>query len=355
MMKKTPFYDEHVAMNAQMVDYAGWSMPVSFKGLAHEHLAVRESCGIFDVSHMGEIFVTGTNATQFLDLIMTNRVESMHDFQVKYSLMCYENGCVVDDVLIYRYHAKKYLIVVNAANIEKDLTWLNKHKMDGVTIQDYSSSFIEFAIQGPKAEEMLNGHLDYDVSGLEFFHFDNDIDYESDLLLISRTGYTGEDGFEVYGHGEGIKKLYRALIEAGVEPCGLGARDTLRFESRLPLYGNEISESITPLEAGLSYFVDMDKDFIGREALQGERKRKIIGLEVAKGIARHGYDVLLNDEIIGHITTGYQSPSLGRSIANAIVYKDAVKLGDHVEVQIRKRRVDAEVVKSRFRQSNYKK
>lgn len=361
-IKRTPLFNNHVALNAQMVDFAGWEMPIKYSSISEEHLAVRNDVGMFDVSHMGEVIVKGKEATQFVQKLVTNDVESLEDNQVLYAMMCYPDGGVVDDLLVYKYSLESYLLVINASNIEKDFAWISEQAENfNVTVENLSSEFAEIAIQGPNAQKILQKLANKDLSVISFFYFTEDIQIIDEMCLISRTGYTGEDGFEIYMPNNSIEKLWNALLELGVKPIGLGARDTLRFEASLPLYGNELSKDITPLEAGFSKFVKLDTDFIGRDSLVNQKEkglsRRLAGIELqGKGIPRHGYPVLdLDGNVIGEITTGYVLPEREQGLAFGLIDFDFVPLGTKVQVQIRKKLVDAVVVKKRFMNKNYKK
>lgn len=365
MAKKTPLYEEHLKAGGKVVDYAGWFLPVEYKGLVSEHEAVRNRVGMFDVSHMGEITLLGKDARRFADYLTTNNILTLGEGRVIYGFLCDEQGGVVDDLLTYKASEEDIYLVVNAANVDKDYQWILDHK-DGfdVEVTNVSDETGEVAVQGPDAEKTLQKLTDYDLSSIPFFAFRRNVKIAGVDCMISRTGYTGEDGFEVYSTREGIVKVWTAVLEAGkefdLEPCGLGCRDTLRFEAALPLYGHEISSEITPLEAGFKFFVDLDKeDFIGKKAL-GEQyaagvKRKLIGLElVGKGIAREGMKVAKDGREIGHVTTGYLSPTLKKAIANVLLETDKAVLGDEVKVLIRNREVEAKLISKRFLNKNTK-
>lgn len=365
-LKKTALFPMYEKYGGKLVDYAGWSMPVEFSGLVREHEAVRTAAGLFDVSHMGEIEVKGSEAAAYLQNLLTNNIEAMNDNQVIYTFMCYENGGVVDDLLVYRYSADHYLLVVNAANMEKDYEWMIAQKKSyRVEIINLSSEISEVALQGPKAESILQMLTDTDLSQIPSFYLKRDVEIAGARCLISRTGYTGEDGFEIYLKHEDAAVVWEKILEAGkpdgVIPVGLGARDTLRFEAALPLYGNEISQDISPIEAGLGYFVKFDKgDFIGREALFTQKqeglKRKSVAFEmIDNGIPRHGYSVLSEGKEIGFVTTGYHSPTLGRNIGYALVRAEYAEIGNTIEIQIRKRTAKAQIVSKKFYAKNYKK
>lgn len=360
-LKKTCLNAEHRKLGATMAPFAGFDMPIEYSGLDSEHLAVRTKAGVFDVSHMGQVLVTGPDATAYVDHIFTNNVADMVDGQILYGMMTYENGGTVDDLLVYRISADKLFLVINASNIAKDLDWMRANASGyNVTITDYSDECGQIALQGPDSERLLADVLGYDAKGMTFYTF---AVYDDGKTIISRTGYTGEDGFEVYASNERIVAMWKALMDAGVTPCGLGCRDTLRFEAGLPLYGLELGADISPIEAGLGIFVKTDKPggFIGSEALAAQKAegvaRKIVGLEIdAAATARHGFEVLDTEgNTIGEITTGYNSLSVGKNIAMAIVDAAFAKLGTPVQVKIRRKTAPATVIKKRFYTPQYKK
>ncbi|MDD3840153.1 MAG: glycine cleavage system aminomethyltransferase GcvT [Clostridia bacterium] len=365
-LKRTPLYSIHKEYGARITEFAGWEMPLQYQGIIPEHEAVRKDAGIFDVSHMGEIRVKGKESVDFLQYVITNDLDNINDGAMLYTPVCYHDGGVVDDVLIYKFSQTHYCVVVNASNREKDYKWFiqNAEGYD-VSIDDISEQFCQLAIQGPKAETILKELTQYSISDIKFFNFRQDVSIAGVDCIVSRSGYTGEDGFEIYAPAGYAQQLWRNIIDSGtkhgLKPCGLGCRDTLRFEASLPLYGNEISKDITPLEAGLGIFVKLGKtDFIGKDALLEQKqkgvKRRIVGIEMkGGGIARHGYDVLYSDREIGFITTGYRSPSLKKNIALAMLDVDFCKIGTEVKVSIRKRMVDAVVIDRRFYNKNYKK
>ena len=363
MAKKTPLYDAHVRLGGHMTEYAGWDLPVEYSGLKEEHEAVRERAGIFDVSHMGEIWVTGKEAEKFVSFMMTNDIIRQKDNQVQYTFMCEPNGFVVDDLLVYRYNNEKYYLVVNAANSDKDFAWiLEESKKFDVEVKNVSDETGQVAVQGPKAEEVVQKLTDEDLSKITFFTFKDGVEIAGKKCLISRTGYTGEDGFEIYGSHAYIINTWDALMASKrCVPCGLGCRDTLRFEVGLPLYGNELSAEISPVMAGLSMFCKLDKEeFIGKEAIVKQKeegvKQRVIGLELQdKAIPRHGYAVLRDGQQVGVITTGYHAISVDKSVAFALVNKPDAKLGTELEIQIRKKTFKCVVVKKRFYDKHYKK
>ncbi len=358
---KTCLHDRHVKLGALMSPFGGFDMPIQYKGITEEHNAVRHDVGVFDVSHMGEVRVKGPDAYKYVSHIFVNDVTGAPDGQIFYGMMCYENGGTVDDLLVYKVNDEEYFLVINASNIAKDVDWILKNAEGfNVEITNESDYYGEVAVQGPKAEETLVKLLGLPLEEIAFYNF-KPYHIDGEDVIISRTGYTGEDGFEVYGSHDFTKKLWDKLMEAGVQPCGLGCRDTLRFEVGLPLYGDELSDDITPLEASLSMFVKLDKpEFIGKEALALQKaegvKRRIVGIELeGNAIPRHGYPVEVDGNVVGEITTGYRSISTGKSVAMAMIQKPFDKLGTKVDVRIRKKVFPATVVKKRFYDKNYKK
>lgn len=352
---RTPLYQKHVDLGAKIVDFAGFEMPIQYEGLTQEHEAVRTHAGIFDVSHMGEVHVEGSEATKFVQRIFTNDISKQENGQVIYGMMLYENGTVVDDLLVYKFSDTEYCLVINAANIDKDFAWMTKQNIFDCEVKNVSDTLSEIAIQGPNAQEILQKMTDTDLSEIGFFRFKDNIMVDGVECLISRTGYTGEDGFEVYAKELG--SVWDKFLELGAKPIGLGARDTLRFEASLPLYGHEISDEINPIEASLGMFVKLDADFIGRDACKAvkeNRKLKSAGIElIDKGIAREGYEVLsMNGDLLGKVTTGYRLG--GRAIALAMIPVE-YKLGDELLVQVRNRQLKAKVVSRKFMNKNYKK
>lgn len=362
-LKRTPLYEKHVERKGKMVDFAGYELPIQYENISEEHHQVRNEAGVFDVSHMGEVFVEGEDALAFVQNLVTNDVKSLVDGQVLYTLMCYPSGTVVDDLLVYRYSNNTFLLVINAANVEKDVQWI-KDQVKGykVIIDNVSDAYTQLAIQGPMAQSILQSLVEIELDTIEFFRFKVDVNIRGIKAIISRTGYTGEDGFEIYVKNKDAISLWEALFDtnASIKPIGLGARDTLRFEACLPLYGHEISDTITPLEAGLKMFIKLETDdFIGKtslvEQLENGVQRKLIGVELEKGIAREGSLILLNDEEVGYVTTGYKSPTLNKTIALALVSKEVGKIGSDIQVKVRKKIFNGKVISKRFYKKNYKK
>lgn len=360
-LTKTCLHDRHVKRGAQMSPFGGFDMPIQYDGITEEHNAVRQNVGVFDVSHMGEVRISGPEAYKYVSHIFVNDVTDAPDGQIFYGMMCYENGGTVDDLLVYKVTDYEYFLVINASNIAKDVAWIEKNAEGfDVKVENLSDYYGEVAVQGPKAEETVEKVLGLDVKNIPFYNF-KVFDIGVEEIIVSRTGYTGEDGFEIYGSHGYIQSVWDRLMEAGVQPCGLGCRDTLRFEVGLPLYGDELSEEISPIEASLSMFVKLDKpSFIGKEALAKQKaegvKRRIVGLELeGNAIPRHGYPVEVDGKQVGEVTTGYRSISTGKSVAMAMIDKPYDKLGTQVEVRIRKKTFPATVVKKRFYEKNYKK
>lgn len=337
-------------------------MPIQYDGIVEEHNAVRLHVGVFDVSHMGEVLISGPDAEKYVNHIFTNDLTGAPDRTIYYGMMLYPNGGVVDDLLVYKRNDREFFLVPNAANIDKDVDWMMKNAEGfDVKIDHLSERYGELAVQGPEAEDTLRKVLGIDCSDLTFYTF-KDIVYEGEDVIVSRTGYTGEDGFEIYASHDLTCRLWDRLMEAGVQPCGLGCRDTLRFEAGLPLYGDELTDEVTPIEAGFGMFVKLDKpEFIGKEACARQKTegvtRKNVGLELqGNAIPRHGYEVLnAEGEKIGEVTTGYHSITLDKNIAMALIDARYAKLGTEVQVRVRRKVFPAVVVKKRFYTPNYKK
>ncbi len=353
MEKKTPQYDNHVALGGKIVPFGGYLLPVQYEtGVMKEHMAVRTEAGLFDVSHMGELLLTGPDALANVQLVTTNDCSGMYDGQVRYSPMCNEQGGVVDDILVYKVHDESYLLVVNASNKDKDAAWIAKHVFGDVKFEDISESVAQVALQGPNAVPILAGLVDDAQIPKKYYSFVKEADVQGIRCLISRTGYTGELGYELYCAAEDGSKLWDLLLAAGKEygliPCGLGARDTLRLEAAMPLYGHEMDDTVSPLETDLGTFVKLEKEnFIGKEALvaAGEPTRCRVGLKVTgRGIAREHCAVYVGDQQIGMTTSGTHCPFIGMPVAMALLDKAYGAVGTEVEVDIRGRKVTAEVV-----------
>ena len=354
MELKTPLYDAHVKAGGKIVPFAGYLLPVQYgTGVITEHMAVREKAGLFDVSHMGEVLCQGKDALANLQKLLTNDFTNMVDGQARYSPMCNENGGTVDDLIVYKRGDNDYFIVVNAANKDKDYQWMLDHQFGEVTFTDASSEYGQIALQGPKAMEILKKLTAEENIPKKYYHAVFDTEVAGIPCIISKTGYTGEDGVELYLASENAEKMWDALLEAGKDegliPCGLGARDTLRMEAAMPLYGHEMDDEISPLETGLKFAVKMGKeeDFIGKKAMEerGEPKITRIGLKVTgRGIIREHQDIYIGEKKIGHTTRGTHCPFLGYPIAMALVDAGSVEIGNKVEVDVRGRKVEAEVI-----------
>lgn len=355
--KQTCLYDKHVALGALISPFGGFDMPIQYTNIVDEHNAVRQHCGVFDVSHMGEVLVSGKEAERYVNHIFTNDVSNIPEGKIVYGMMCYEHGGVVDDLLVYKMAADRFFLVINAANIDKDWEWIQQQaKGYDITLNHQSDQYGELAIQGPEAEKVMEEVLRIPCKELTFYTFKC-----MDDMIVSRTGYTGEDGFEIYAGADAIRRYWDQLMAAGVKPCGLGCRDTLRFEVGLPLYGDELSENISPIMAGLGIFVKLDKEeFIGKEALARQKAegvdKKLVGIELHdKAIPRHGYAVLKDGNVIGEVTTGYHTISTDKSVCMALIDSQYAALGTEVEIQIRKKTFPGTVCKKRFYDKHYKK
>ena len=357
-MKRTCLYEKHVALGALISPFGGFEMPIQYAGITPEHMAVREKGGVFDVSHMGEVTVKGKDAERYVQHIFTNDIAGAPAGKIYYGMMCYENGGTVDDLLVYKMGENDFFLVINAANIDKDWAWMQENaKGFDIDLQNRSDFYGQIAVQGPDAEKTVEQVLGLKCSELTFYTVKTIGD-----VIVSRTGYTGEDGFEIYASHAYIQECWDKLIAAGVQPCGLGCRDTLRFEVGLPLYGDELSEEITPIMAGLGIFVKLDKqEFIGKEALAKQKAegpaKKIVGIELAdKAIPRHGYPVLnMQGETIGEVTTGYHTLSTDKSVCMALIDAQYAKLDTEVQIQIRKKVFPGKTVKKQFYNKSYKK
>ncbi|MCO5142375.1 MAG: glycine cleavage system aminomethyltransferase GcvT [Oligoflexia bacterium] len=361
-MKKTPLNQKHIDLGAKMVDFGGWHMPVQYSGLSNEHQAVRTKAGLFDVSHMGEVDVKGTGSETFLNFLVTNNVSKLVDGQAQYTVMCYENGGIVDDLLVYRLAKDHYLLCINAGNIEKDWEWIQKQasSFSNVEIKNVSNEYCQIALQGPESEKILTKYLNLDLQELKYYRFLQTTLNEK-KIIVSRTGYTGEDGFEIYAPASLAETIWDSLLDKGKDlgliPCGLGARDTLRTEMKFPLYGHEIDQNTNPLMAGLGWVVKLDKPekFCGQTTIEQEKEKGIrqslVGLlSEEKGIPRQGYEVWNQEKnkLIGKVTSGTLSPSLAKPIAIAYIEKEFANLDTVVTIKIRDRFFSAKVVKTPF-------
>lgn len=358
-LKRTPLFDEYAKYGGKTIDFGGWELPVQFSSIKEEHDAVRNRAGLFDVSHMGEIFVEGPDALDYLQKMLSNDISKIAIGGAQYSALCYENGGVIDDLLTYRLQENRYLLCVNAANADKDFEWLLKHLEGDVTVTNASDQYAQIALQGPLAQEVLQTLTATDLATIKYFKFQEDVLVGGHAVLVSRSGYTGEDGFEIYGAPVAIADLWNKILEAGkdkgVVAAGLGARDTLRFEAGLPLYGQELSADITPLEAGIGFAVKLAKDpqFIGQQALIDLKEkglpRKSVGIEmIDKGIPRHGYKVFKDGVEIGVVTTGTQSPMTKRNIGVALIDAKFAEVGMELEIEIRGKFAKVVIVETPF-------
>lgn len=365
--KRTCLYEKHVELKAMMVSFGGFEMPLQYVGIAPEHYAVRERVGMFDVSHMGEVTVKGREAERYVQHIFTNDVAGAPVGKVFYGMMCYPDGGTVDDLLVYKMGELDFFLVINAANIDKDWAWMQE-QAEGfdIDLQNRSDYYGQIAVQGPQSEEIVEKVLGLPCNDLKFYttRYLTELPSPQEGLevgIISRTGYTGEDGFEIYASHAYINNCWDKLVAAGVQACGLGCRDTLRFEVGLPLYGDELSAEISPVMAGLTMFVKFDKEeFIGKEALLKQKtegtERRQVGIELQdRAIPRHGYTVLKDGQSIGEVTTGYHALSVDKSVCMALIDSRYAKLGTEVEVQIRKKTFPGVVVKKQFYNKSYKK
>jgi aminomethyltransferase len=358
-LKKTPLNEAHRASGAKMVPFGGWDMPVEYSGLIAEHNAVRKAAGLFDVSHMGEFEIEGPGAVAFLQRVASNNVAKLADGQAQYSALPMPSGAPVDDVILYRRAADRYLMVVNAGNLEKDFLWLQAQRPEACTLRDRSDDYALLALQGPRAQEILGGLTTLDLPGIAFYHFAEG-EVASHPATVARTGYTGEDGFELFVAPDRAVALWHALLEAGRErgliPAGLGARDTLRLEARMCLYGNDMDETTSLVEAGLGWIVSLDEgkgDFPGRAILESQKKngvsRKLVGFEmVGRGIARHGYPVFVGEDSAGKVCSGTYAPFLQKSIGLCYLPTPRAGVGTAFDVEVRGRRVAARVVPTPF-------
>ena len=356
MELKTPLYDAHVKLGGRIVPFAGYLLPVQYEGVIAEHMAVRQKAGLFDVSHMGEITMKGKGALATLNHLLTNDFTNMPVGKVRYSVMCYEDGGVVDDLLVYKFGDEDYYIVVNASNRHKDFEHMKKNILADTQIEDISDRVAQVALQGPKACNIIRKLMKEEDIPMKYYTAKRDVDIAGINCLISYTGYTGEVGYEIYTANEDIEKLWDLLLETGKEygliPCGLGARDTLRLEASMPLYGHEMDETISPLETGLDFGVKMNKEeFIGKKGLEerGEPKICRVGLQIVdKGVLREHQDIYVGDEKIGHTSSGTFSPLFKTSIAMALIDRKYSDLDTIVEVDVRGRRLKAKVVAMPF-------
>ncbi|WP_170845712.1 glycine cleavage system aminomethyltransferase GcvT [Parapedobacter composti] len=357
-MKNTALSDMHIAMGAKMVPFAGFNMPVQYTGINDEHETVRKGVGVFDVSHMGEFILKGAHALDLVQKISSNDAAKLYDGKVQYAYIPNETGGIVDDFLIYRIDEKTYFLVVNAGNIQKDWDWISKYNTYGVTMKDISNETSLFAVQGPKATDALASLTDMDLSTMEYYTFKKGVFAGVENVLVSATGYTGAGGFEIYVANKDAKKVWEAILDAGapygIKPIGLGARDTLRLEMGFCLYGNDIDDTTSPLEAGLGWVTKFNKEFVNAEGLKKQKEaglqNKLVGFEmIDRGIPRHGYTIVdVSGQPIGRVTSGTQSPTLRKSIGLGYVTMGHAKEGSEIYIDIRNNHLKAKVVKPPF-------
>jgi aminomethyltransferase len=359
MTRRTPLYDEHIRLKGKMVDFAGWEMPVQYTGVIDEHRAVRTHAGIFDVSHMGQIEFTGPHAEVAVQYLTTNDVKAMTDGRAQYSVLCNERGTVVDDVIVYRFSRDRYILVVNASNVAKDFAWFKKNNRYGAELRDRSDDFALIAFQGPSSLSILQRMTDIDMASVATYHFAEGSVAGKAGCIVAKTGYTGEEGVEIFTRPGDAASIWRAILSegesAGVVPIGLGARDTLRLEMKYSLYGHEITEETNPIEAGLSWVVKLDTpdDFIGKDVLKKVSAegvtRKLVGLRmIDRGIPRDGYPIIIGERKAGFVTSGTMSPSLNIAIGIGYVPVENAAIGNEILVDIRGQERKAEIVKTPF-------
>lgn len=357
-MKNTALTDKHISLGAKMVPFAGYNMPVQYEGINVEHATVRNAVGVFDVSHMGEFILKGENALDLIQRVTSNDASKLHDGKIQYSCLPNEDGGIVDDLLVYRIDEKSYMLVVNASNIEKDWNWIQKFNTANVEMHNISDKTSLLAVQGPKAADALQSLTDIDLASMEYYTFKKGKFGGVDNVLVSATGYTGAGGFEIYFDNEHADAMWNAIFAAGAEygikPIGLAARDTLRLEMGFCLYGNDIDDTTSPIEAGLGWITKFTKPFTNSEALQAQKEagiaRKLIGFEmIDRGIPRHDYPIVdAAGNVIGKVTSGTQSPSLQKAIGMGYVSKELAKEGTEIYIDIRNNKVKAKVVKFPF-------
>ncbi|WP_299180797.1 glycine cleavage system aminomethyltransferase GcvT [uncultured Aquimarina sp.] len=357
-MKNTALTETHIALGAKIVPFAGYNMPVSYEGVNIEHETVRKDVGVFDVSHMGEFLITGPNALDLIQKVTSNDASKLIDGKAQYSCLPNEKGGIVDDLIVYKLADEKYLLVVNASNIQKDWDWIQSHNTMNADMRDLSEDYSLLAIQGPKAAKAMQSLTSVDLEAMKFYTFEVSDFAGIDHVIISATGYTGSGGFEIYCKNSEVQQIWNKVLEAGadfgIKPIGLAARDTLRLEMGYCLYGNDINDTTSPIEAGLSWITKFNKDFVNAEALAKEKEhgaeRKLIGFELdERGIPRHDYDIVdSNGNIIGIVTSGTMSPSLGKGIGLGYVPKVFASPGSKIHIQVRKKAIPATVIKLPF-------
>ncbi len=358
-LQRTALLDVHIALGAKIVPFAGFEMPVYYKGIVAEHTAVRERVGIFDVSHMGEVLVRGPRALDFVQKITVNDASTLADGQAQYSAMCLENGGIIDDLLVYKRGENDFLLVINASNIAKDFAWMQENALDGVELENVSDNYTLLAVQGPRSVELLQKLTDVDLSGIAYYHFVEG-ELAGERMIISRTGYTGELGFELYLSSDrnASEKVWNTIMETGaefgIEPTGLGARDTLRLEMGYCLYGNDIDETTNTIEAGLGWITKVNKgEFNGREAIarvkEEKPKRKLVAFEMnERAIPRGHYAIVVDGATVGEVTSGTSSPTLGKGIGMGYVSSDVAQAGNTIGIAVRDKVIPATIVKLPF-------
>ncbi|MFH1005264.1 MAG: glycine cleavage system aminomethyltransferase GcvT [Bacteroidota bacterium] len=361
-MKNTAITSKHISLGAKMVEFAGYNMPVSYIGLNEEHLTVRNAVGIFDVSHMGEFMLKGKNSLDLIQLVTSNDASKLTDKKIQYTCLPNDTGGIVDDLLVYRWNENEYYLVVNASNIEKDWNWISKHNKFGVEMKNISDDLSLFAIQGPKAFATLQKLTDIDLSKIKYYAFDVEKMADIDNVIISNTGYTGAGGFEIYIQNKNAEKMWDAIMNAGkefgIKPIGLGARDTLRLEMGFCLYGNDIDDTTSPIEAGLGWITKFTKEFINCKNILTQKEKgvskKLVGFEmIERGIPRHEYEIMdANENTIGKVTSGTQSPSLQKGIGMGYVRTEFSEPETEIFIPIRNKVLKAKVVKVPFLKSN---
>ena len=357
-MKTTALTDTHIKTGAKMVPFAGYNMPVTYAGINAEHDTVRKAVGVFDVSHMGEFILKGEKVLDLIQKVTTNDASKLYDGKVQYSCLPNENGGIVDDLLVYRLDEKTYMLVVNASNIEKDWNWISKYNEFGVEMKNISDRTSLLAVQGPKAAEALQSLTDVDLASMEYYTFKRSIFAGVNNVIISATGYTGAGGFEIYFDNDHAETIWNAIFKAGepfgIKPIGLAARDTLRLEMGFCLYGNDIDDTTSPLEAGLGWVTKFSKDFVNSEALKQQKEagisKKLVGFEmIERGIPRHNYEIVdAEGNVIGKVTSGTQSPSLQKAVGLGYVSNTFAKEGTEIYIKIRDQKIKAKVVKPPF-------
>lgn len=357
-MKQVPLNDVHVALGAKMVPFAGFNMPVQYEGVNIEHETVRNGVGVFDVSHMGLFKITGENALDLIQKVTSNDASVLVNGKAQYSYLPNNEGGIVDDIITYKVSETEYLMVVNASNIDKDFAWISSHNSMNAGFENLSDDYCLLAIQGPKANEAMQSLTNVDLANLKFYNFENGTFAGKENVIVSATGYTGSGGIEIYAKNEDIVDIWNAVLEAGkefgIKPIGLAARDTLRLEMGYCLYGNEINDTTSPIAAGLGWVTKFTKDFVNSEAIKEQKENgvatKLIGFElIERGIPRHDYEIVdAEGNVIGHVTSGTQSPSLGKGIGMGYVNKEFAKEGTEIFIRIRKNDVKAQIVKTPF-------